>query len=84
MKNISKVLDWNDGQFGREVFLGISGKAAERINGIPTTDIYNANKLFEKLDKTFLSKNYQRAVLEELCSLKYKTGNKLSDLNPYT
>ncbi len=62
-----------------EVFLSLSGKAAERINDMPTTDICNAYKIFEKLDKTFLPKKYQRAVLEEFCSLKYKTGNKLSE-----
>ncbi len=44
-----------------------------------TADICNADKLFEKLDKTFLPKNYQRAVLEEFRSLKFKTGNKLSE-----
>ncbi len=64
MKNMSKVLDWDDNQFGKEVFLSLSRKAAEHINDIPTTDICNANKLFKKLDKTFLPKNYQRAVLE--------------------
>ncbi len=46
---------------------------------MPTADICNADKLFGKLDKTFLPKNYQRAVLEEFHSLKYKTGNKLSE-----
>ncbi len=79
MKNMSKVLDWDDDQFGKEVFLSLSGKAAEGINYMPTSDICNANKLFEKLDKTLLPKNYQRAVLEEFCSLKFKTGNKLSE-----
>ncbi len=79
MKNMSKVLDWDDSQFGKEVFLSLSGKAAERINDMPTADICNAVKLFEKLDKTFLPKNYQRAVLEEFRSLKYTNGNKLSD-----
>ncbi len=44
-----------------------------------TTDICNAGKLFEKLDKTFLPINYQKAVLEEFHSLKYKAGNKLSE-----
>ncbi len=79
MKNISKVLDWNDNQFGKEVFLSLSGKAAECINDMPTTDKCNADKLFEKLDKAFLPKNYQRAVMEEFCSLKFKTGNKLRE-----
>ncbi len=74
-----KVLDWDDSQFGKEVFLSLSGKGAERINYMPTMDICNTDKLFEKLDKTFLPKNYQRAVLEEFHSLKYKTGNKLSE-----
>ncbi len=46
---------------------------------MPTADIYNAVKLFKKLDKTFLPKNYQRAVLEEFRSIKYTIGNKLSD-----
>ncbi len=76
---MSKVLDWDDNPFGKEVFLGLSRKAAEHINDMPTTDISNADKLFEKLDKMFLPKNYQRAVLEEFCSFKYKTGNKLSE-----
>ncbi len=79
MKNMSKVLDWDDNQFGKEVFLNISGKAAERINDMLTSDICNASKLFEKLDKTFLPKNYYQTVLEEFGSLEYKTGNKLSE-----
>ncbi len=79
MKNMSKVLDWDDSQFGKEDFVSLSGKAGERINDMPTTDICNADKLFEKLDKTFLPKNYQRAVLEQFLSLKYNTGNKLSE-----
>ncbi len=79
MKNMSKVLDWDDSQFGKEVFLSLSGKAAECINDMPTSDICNADKLFEKLDKTFLPKKYQRAVLEEFCYLKYKAGNKLNE-----
>ncbi len=78
-KNMSKVLDWDDSKFGKEVFLSLSGQAAEHINDMPTTEICNADKLFEKLDKTFLPKNYQRAILEEFRSLKYKTGNKLSE-----
>ncbi len=32
MKNMNKVLDWDDSQFGKEVFLSLSGKAAEHIN----------------------------------------------------
>ncbi len=79
MKNMSKVLDWDDSQFGKEVFLSLSGKATEHINDMPIADICNANKLFEKLDKTFLPNNHQRSVLEEFCSLKYTIGNKLSD-----
>ncbi len=39
MKNMSKVLDWDDSQFGKEVFLSLSGKAAERINDMLTTEI---------------------------------------------
>ncbi len=49
MKNIRKVLDWDDRQFGKDVFLSLSGKAAERINDMPTIYICNADKLFEKL-----------------------------------
>ncbi len=76
---MSKVLDWDDNQFGKEVFLSLSGKATECINDMPTSDIYNASKHFEKLDKTFLPKNYQRSVLEEFRSLKYKIDNKLGE-----
>ncbi len=31
MINMSKVLDWDDDQFGKEGFLSLSGKAAERL-----------------------------------------------------
>ncbi len=79
MKNMSKVLNWVDDHFGKELFLSLSGKAAERINDMSRSEICNENKLFEKLDKTCLPKNYQRAVLEELSSLKFKTSNKLSE-----
>ncbi len=79
MKNISKVLDWDDDQFGKEVFLSLSGKAAEHINDMPSSDICNVSNLFNKLGKTLLPKNYQRAVLEEFRFFKYKTGNKLSE-----
>ncbi len=78
MINMSKVLEWDDDQFGEEVFFSLSGKAAECINNMPTCDICNADKLFKKLDETFLLKNYQRAVLQEFFSLKFKTCNKLS------
>ncbi len=44
-----------------------------------TDDLCNADKVFEKLDKIFLPKNYQRAVLEEFHSMKFKIGNKLSE-----
>ncbi len=46
---------------------------------ISMDDLCNADKVFEKLDKTFLPKNYQRAVLEWFRSMKFKTGNKLSE-----
>ncbi len=35
-------------------------------------------KVFKKVDKTILPKIYQRAVLEEFRSMKFKTVNKLS------
>ncbi len=70
MKNMSKVLDWDDSQCGKEVFLNLSGQAAEPINDIPTTYICNVDKLFEKLGKTFLPKNNQRAFLEEFLFFK--------------
>ncbi len=75
-ENLSKDLDKSK---TKSLVCGLSGKAAERINDMPTTDICNADKFFEKLDNTFLPKNYQRAVLEEFRSLKYKPDNKLSE-----
>ncbi len=74
------MLNCDDSQFGKEeVLLRLSGKAAERVNDMPTADICNADKFFEKLEKNFLPKNYQRAVLEEFRSLKYKSDNKPSE-----
>ncbi len=52
-----KVLDWDDNQFGKEVFLSLSGKVAEHINDMPTTDICNADKLFENFSAKELSKS---------------------------
>ncbi len=77
MKNMSKLLDWDGSQFGKEVFLSLSRKVAEYTNDMPTADICNADKLSETLDNTFLPKNYQKDVLEEFCSLKYKFDNTL-------
>ncbi len=34
MRNMSKILDWDNDQFGKEVFLSLAGKAAECINDI--------------------------------------------------
>ncbi len=48
-------------------------------SNMSTDDLCNVEKVFEKLDKTFLPKNYQRSVVEEFCSMKFKTGNKLSE-----
>ncbi len=76
---MSKILDWHAEQFDKEVFFSLDGKAAECINDMSTDDLCDTEKVFEKLDKTFLPKNYQGAVLEEFCSMKFKTGNKLSE-----
>ncbi len=76
---MSKILDWDEEQYGKEVFLYLAGKATEPINDMPTEDMCNAEKRFKKLDRTFLPKNYQRAVLEEFHSMKFKMGNKLSE-----
>ncbi len=77
MRNMSKILDWDTEQFGKEIFLSLAGKAAERINDMSMDDLCNADKVFEKLEKTFLPKN--RTVLEEFHSMKLKNGNKLSE-----
>ncbi len=77
MRNMSKILDWDTEQFGKEIFLSLAGKAAESINDMSMDDLCNADKVFEKLEKTFLPKN--RTVLEEFHSMKLKNGNKLSE-----
>ncbi len=76
---MSKILNWDEEQFGIEVFLSLVGKAAECIKDMPTEDMCNAEFFFKKLDRTFLPNNYQRAVLEEFGSMKFKLGNKLSE-----
>ncbi len=38
MRNMSKRLDWDDEQLGKEVFLNLTGNAAECINNMPTDD----------------------------------------------
>ncbi len=54
-----------------------SGKAAEKISDIFPLEMCNTDKLFERLDLTFLPKEYQRAVIEDFHSLKFKKGEKL-------
>lgn len=77
--NMNKILDRDDGQFGRDVFLSLRGKAAECLNNMPIKDICDVEKLFDRLGKTFLPRNYCRAVLWEFHSMKFKVGNKLTE-----
>ncbi len=63
MKNMSKVLDWDDSQFGKEVFLSLSGKAAEHINDMPTTDICNTDKLFKKTRQDLSAEELSKSCL---------------------
>ncbi len=79
MRHMSKILDLDTEQLGKEVFLSLAGNTAERINDISTDDMCNPEKVLKKLDKTFLLKKYHRAVLEEFCSMMFKTDNKLSE-----
>ncbi len=39
---MSKILDWDADQFGKEVFLSLAGKAAEHINDMSTDDLCDA------------------------------------------
>ncbi len=56
MRNMSKILDWDDEQFGKEVFLSLEGKAAERINDMSSEDMCKArqNILAKELPKSCL------------------------------
>ncbi len=79
MRIMSKILDWDTEQFGKKVFLSLAGKATEHINEMSKDNLCDADKVFEKLDKTFFPENYQGASLEKLGSMKFKTVNKLSE-----
>ncbi len=48
MKNMTKVLDWYDSQFGKEVFLSLSGKPAEHILMICLQQTYVMLESFSK------------------------------------
>lgn len=51
-------LNWDTEHFGKEVFLNLAGKVTVHINDMSTDDLCDAEKVFKKLDKTFLLKNY--------------------------
>ena len=79
MKNTRAVFQWTNDQFGKEVFLSLSGKAAERISTLSTIDMCNADKLFEKLDKTFLPSDYEMALMDDFRAKKFVKGQKMRE-----
>ncbi len=46
MRNMSKILEWETEQFGKEVFFSLAGKAAKHINDMSMDDFCNADKAF--------------------------------------
>ena len=79
IRSQAAVMEWTHREFGQEVFMSLSGKAADRIRTMSDADKCNGEKLLARLNEAFLPNNYAMAVMDDFKALKYDKNKTLKD-----